>query len=144
MENQSPTNVATPGKHQKTQSCSRKLYTPSATSRRSITRAADKVKTLRRELCRLEERIEIYRRRGQKLAEYRVNMRKATVEAVKCMYEEYIQRKLTYISSRIAERPLTQACLEEIVTPPRNRMSEDCDGQVLVGLKESPLATPLE
>ena len=78
--------------------------------------------------------------------EYRCQLKIATIESVKCMYEEYIRRKQNQLSGQKAEVYFNEMNMEQFYTPPRSTSTEGIrrergDRQ---DVSSSPLATSLD
>ena len=97
-------------------------------------------------LKKLHNRETQAKKQNNKMAEYRVNLKRATVDSIKCMYEEYIRRKQNTLSAHRSD-----ACYREIgrldvfLTPAKSGdrcwQEQKADG---VTTSDSPLAVPLE
>lgn len=64
------------------------------------------------------------------MAEYRIKLKGATAESVKCMYEEYIRRKSEELAQYNADVCHKEFNIEEFATPPRSRTSVSSVGNI--------------
>lgn len=123
----------------------RKLYTPRTRSTLQITRASNKVKAMNSVLRDLHFKNETARKRNHTMQEYRNKLKIATVESVKCMYVEYIQRKQTELVGYVADACHRETNFPQFFTPPRNAGSRYASSSTeRVVVQESPLASPLD
>ena len=105
--------------------------------------ATKKVDKLNAILKKLEDKRE--RSKKHKMAEYRCNLKTATVQSLKCMYEEYIKRKQNTLAGHKADACFKEINLGELITPSkvsssvsRSHVTDERD------VSNSPLAVPLE
>ena len=97
--------------------CRRTLYTPRTKAAKQIRTATCKVTQLNQTLRALYDRRDLSGRRSQTLAEYRAKLKIATVESVKCMFVEYIERKAEELAGHNADSCYTTLDMTEFITP---------------------------
>lgn len=121
--------------------CRRTLYTPRTRTTLQIRRANRKVTDINIVLKSLHTKSTIAHKRKQTVQEYRHKLKIATIESVKCMYNEYVKRKLDELSAHMADACCKEVNLEDFFTPTKPTRRHMIGG---VSTAESPLAVPVE
>lgn len=101
-------------------SCRRKLYTPRTKAARQIRGATRNVSQINTYLRQLDSQSSTAKRRGHSMLEYRIKLKVATAECVKCMYQEYIKRKSEELCQHSANACLQEFSMAEFASPPRS------------------------
>ena len=128
-----------------TKICRRRLYTPRRRCTVQLLQASKKIAQLDAVLKKLNEKSERAKRKQMVMVEYRCNLKTATVQSIKCMYEEYIRRKQNALIGHKADACFKETNLEEFITP--SKVSNAADGRGVnekQDVSSSPLAVPLE
>lgn len=93
----------------------------------------------------LNEKKELLERRNAVMAVYKLNLKRATIDSVKCMHQEYIRRKKNTLPSLEAEACFREMDLEQFFTPSKSsNSSTTATVEQRQDVTGSPLATPLE
>lgn len=123
----------------------RRLFTPRTKTTLQLANASKKTADLNRTLKHLQQKKTTAAKKKRSMDEYRCQLKIATVESVKCMYEEYMRRKRIQLSGQKAEVLFNNIDMEQFCTPPRSTSGHEHSWR-REGWDESnsPLATPLE
>ena len=119
--------------------CRRTLYTPRTRTTQQIRKANKKVTDINIVLRSLHTKSVIAKKRRHTVEEYRHKLRIATIESVKCMYQEYVKRKLDELSAHMAEACCKEVNLEDFFTPTKPARRHGG-----VSTAESPLAVQVD